>query len=372
MLRKKAASDAAQRRSSLKPSRKKLPKSVTIKRVKRAHRRVSTKEKILGGLGVGTTLLGGMGAISAKPTETQFIRAAEGETGQKTGQLKEELQKLFGVPEARAEGMLSGDEEVEVLSEEPGSAIPPAGSQAGNGPARAANLSPAEAYHSPQVLAQSQNKNTVQTFALGTSPGFQTPAGGGAQYQGASAGSRTAEAEKTYTVKKGDTLWGISRKHYGDGRLWRNILDKNPASLSRSGNVRTLRIGYVLTIPNLAANGSAVKAYDAPPGAPAANSAGPSVVQTQSYSPHAAAQGNLNASPLGLNLRGAQGQQSSPAAFVPPAATGDAVNPANPTGGGQTANSPAAATKQTDQSSGGIIYKPSGSDVGDDDKEVQY
>lgn len=80
----------------------------------------------------------------------------------------------------------------------------------------------------------------------------------------------------TYTVKKGDTLWDISRKYYGDGRQWRKILEANPQSLSRPGNVRTLRIGYVLNIPGV--GGSATQAYSAEV------KAQPAVAPVQTYS----------------------------------------------------------------------------------------
>jgi LysM repeat protein len=77
-----------------------------------------------------------------------------------------------------------------------------------------------------------------------------------------------ADSSGTYTVKKGDSLWKISQKYYGTGTKWRNILEANPQSLSRPGNVRTLRIGYVLTIPSLTgqtAGQSTVKTYEAQP-----------------------------------------------------------------------------------------------------------
>jgi nucleoid-associated protein YgaU len=50
-------------------------------------------------------------------------------------------------------------------------------------------------------------------------------------------------------VKKGDTLWAISKKYYGDGKKWRKILEANPQALSIPGNTRTLKIGAVLVIP---------------------------------------------------------------------------------------------------------------------------
>jgi 5'-nucleotidase len=43
-------------------------------------------------------------------------------------------------------------------------------------------------------------------------PSRSTPSGGG----------------KTYTVKKGDTLWGIAQRNYGDGKQYRKILAANP------------------------------------------------------------------------------------------------------------------------------------------------
>jgi LysM repeat protein len=53
-------------------------------------------------------------------------------------------------------------------------------------------------------------------------------------------------AGTTYVVKRGDTLAAIGSRF---GVPWRSILAANPASLSRPGDVRTLRVGYRLTIP---------------------------------------------------------------------------------------------------------------------------
>lgn len=55
----------------------------------------------------------------------------------------------------------------------------------------------------------------------------------------------------SYTVKKGDTLASIANKVYGDSTKWRKILSANPKCLSVPGNTRTLKVGAVLSIPQL-------------------------------------------------------------------------------------------------------------------------
>jgi nucleoid-associated protein YgaU len=56
--------------------------------------------------------------------------------------------------------------------------------------------------------------------------------------------SSTAMGGGTYVVKKGDTLYGISRTHYGDGKQWQKIVAANPG-LSPS----SLKVGQTITLP---------------------------------------------------------------------------------------------------------------------------
>ena len=48
---------------------------------------------------------------------------------------------------------------------------------------------------------------------------------------------------RTYTVKKGDTLWGIATLFYGDGTRWRELASRNGVS-----DPKKLQIGKVLTL----------------------------------------------------------------------------------------------------------------------------
>lgn len=56
----------------------------------------------------------------------------------------------------------------------------------------------------------------------------------------------TAPQAKTYTVKKGDTLWAIAKKYYGAGAQYSKIYEANTDKIS---NPNLIYVGQVLTIP---------------------------------------------------------------------------------------------------------------------------
>lgn len=55
-----------------------------------------------------------------------------------------------------------------------------------------------------------------------------------------------APQTKTYTVKKGDTLWGIARKYYGNGAKYLTIYNANKGKIK---NPNLIYVGQVFTIP---------------------------------------------------------------------------------------------------------------------------
>lgn len=60
--------------------------------------------------------------------------------------------------------------------------------------------------------------------------------------------SRVIQHAETYTVKAGDTLKSIAKKHYGKATLWKRIYDANKDKIQDSGN---LKAGTKLVIPAL-------------------------------------------------------------------------------------------------------------------------
>ena len=56
----------------------------------------------------------------------------------------------------------------------------------------------------------------------------------------------TAPKATTYTVKKGDTLWGISKKYLGNGAKYNLIFNANKGKIK---NPNLIYVGQVLTIP---------------------------------------------------------------------------------------------------------------------------
>lgn len=55
------------------------------------------------------------------------------------------------------------------------------------------------------------------------------------------------QTSQTYTVKKGDSLWAIARKFYGNGALYTKIYSENQGVIG--GNPNLIYPGQVLTIP---------------------------------------------------------------------------------------------------------------------------
>lgn len=58
--------------------------------------------------------------------------------------------------------------------------------------------------------------------------------------------SSNAPQTKTYTVKKGDTLWGIAKKYYGNGAKYTQIYNANKDKIK---NPNLIYPGQVFTIP---------------------------------------------------------------------------------------------------------------------------
>lgn len=53
-----------------------------------------------------------------------------------------------------------------------------------------------------------------------------------------------AAAGGTYVVQKGDTLWSIAARHYGNGQKWRDIMSANGMT-----DPKQLKVGQTLALP---------------------------------------------------------------------------------------------------------------------------
>jgi 5'-nucleotidase len=94
-------------------------------------------------------------------------------------------------------------------------------------------VAPPPPVHQPVVPAQ--------PAAMVTQTEFQPAPGAGGDIAAAPTGPSKAEAApvagKTYIVKKGDTLWGIAQRTYGDGKQYKKIAAANPTIKGNQVNV---------------------------------------------------------------------------------------------------------------------------------------
>jgi len=56
-----------------------------------------------------------------------------------------------------------------------------------------------------------------------------------------------ASAARTYTVRPGDSLWKIAKRHYGDGNRWNRLYEANRETIG--ANPDLIHPGQVLVIP---------------------------------------------------------------------------------------------------------------------------
>lgn len=85
--------------------------------------------------------------------------------------------------------------------------------------------------------------------ALTSSTSGQTSGGtsGGASGSGGSAAGGSASGGTTYTVKKGDNLWTLAKKFYGNGAQYTKIYEANRGVIGNNPNL--IYPGQTFTIP---------------------------------------------------------------------------------------------------------------------------
>ena len=114
-------------------------------------------------------------------------------------------------------------------------------------PAHAAPAQTAPAQTAPAQVAREITRAQVETSQLDATAKAPKARAGGHQLGSRSSPSRVTASARSYTVQRGDDLWTLAERFYGEGREWRKIATANPDLLS--GGPDHLEPGWRLLIP---------------------------------------------------------------------------------------------------------------------------
>ncbi len=103
-----------------------------------------------------------------------------------------------------------------------------------------------EGYGASPVPASSSGLAVNEIASTATENEEEPVAFDAGQYSPPPAANQDPLGRRFYTVKDGDSLFGISREVYGDGNRWREILAANEATLP---DEKKLKVGMRLVIP---------------------------------------------------------------------------------------------------------------------------
>lgn len=92
-------------------------------------------------------------------------------------------------------------------------------------------------YYSLALKEYKRLKKSTTSFTLDTSS---------TTFKASTRDTKTVSSNKTYTVKKGDSLFKIAKQFYGDGKKYTKIYEANKSKIK---NPSYIQVGQVLTIP---------------------------------------------------------------------------------------------------------------------------
>ncbi len=202
---------------------------VKIQRKKRNVKKAGAKEKILSALGVGSALLGLSAAGVAKP-KNPIVRVMN------------KANPLSAKTALAAEAEVETEEGEDVETEE---TAEPAG-QPASGFFQEVQAAETIGTRGPEVYTANNELTAAEDLDLSVVSDEAPPV----VAENRQTSRAPLDSDQSYKVVKGDTLWDLAVKYYGDGTKWHKILEANPGKIPND-NPRLLQIGTILVIPKI-------------------------------------------------------------------------------------------------------------------------